>query len=311
MALQGTPPAKRLKPADDDQEGRTAQKTSKFFSEGVVQSEEEQDLLGGEHNAELDETNESVDNSDESEEEDYLEMMGMARRRWTPNQLRARIRKLLQQTDIKITEFQHMLSVNANSYNRFMNGKYKNQWSAAENQTYDAASRFFLREEKLGKKAIGKVRAKSNSKTGNSEAFPDISTITTDGLTYLTPGETRQELSKMLKQYKTSLAALARFAGVPYQSFCLFYKAGGEFGGVDNQAYRPAADLIEKVRVACKKPKSKKRLGLEAEVAAGRVKRDGQPFLGSNPDGKFLCLPGERPFMARDALGRKVVQFLK
>ena len=39
--------------------------------------------------------------TEEDLEEDGCELTGKARRRWTPNQLRARIRKLLQQTDIK------------------------------------------------------------------------------------------------------------------------------------------------------------------------------------------------------------------
>lgn len=168
--------------------------------------------------------------------------------------------------------------------------------------------RFFFREEKRGKKAIGKIRAKS-VKSGGKTPLPDISAVNTDGLTYLTPGETRKELSKILNQYQTSLAALARLAGTPGQSFTLFYKAGGDYGGVDNQAYRPAATLVEKLRIACKKSKSQKRLALEAEVAAGRVSRDGHPFLGVDPHGKFLCRAGERPILARDLLGRKIVRF--
>ena len=80
-------------------------------------------------------------------------------RRWTPNQLRAKIRTLLQKTDIKTTEFQKMLSVNSNSYNRFMNKKYKDQFNSTDNGTYGAATRFFLKEERLGKNALGKVRA--------------------------------------------------------------------------------------------------------------------------------------------------------
>ena len=50
---------------------------------------------------------------------------------------------------------------------------------------------------------------------------------------------------------------LARLAGVPYQSFNNFMKATGDFGGRDNQAYHPAAQLVEKVRLATGKDKSK------------------------------------------------------
>jgi hypothetical protein len=71
-----------------------------------------------------------------------------------------------------------MLGVNSNSYNKFMNGKYKHQWSAAENQTYDAAARFFLREQKLGKQAVGKSRAKAKGEVAGC-TFPDISDVLT------------------------------------------------------------------------------------------------------------------------------------
>ena len=70
---------------------------------------------------------------------------------------------------------------------------------------------------------------------------------------------------------------------------------------------------IEKFRIATSKPKSKKRKAIEAEMAAGRMKRDGQPFLGVDPDAKFFCFAGERPVLSRDELhvhvGRKVVKF--
>ena len=59
----------------------------------------------------------------------------------SPNKLRAQINKLLQDTTIKITEFQKIIGVNANSYGKFMNGKYKDQWSATQNGTYWAAAR--------------------------------------------------------------------------------------------------------------------------------------------------------------------------
>ena len=62
----------------------------------------------------------------------------------TPGRLRGQIRKLLETTDIKITELQRMLGVNANSYGKFMNGKYKDPWAATQNGTYHAAAYFFL-----------------------------------------------------------------------------------------------------------------------------------------------------------------------
>mmetsp|Transcript_20967 Transcript_20967/g.67644 ORF Transcript_20967/g.67644 Transcript_20967/m.67644 type:complete len:232 (-) Transcript_20967:176-871(-) len=71
------------------------------------------------------------------------------------------INKLLESTDIKIGEFQKMIGVNANSWGKFMHGKYKDPWSATQNGTYFAAAYFFYRERKLGKHALGKTAAES------------------------------------------------------------------------------------------------------------------------------------------------------
>ena len=108
------------------------------------------------------------------------------------------------------------------------------------------------------------------------------------------------------RSHDTSVAGLARAAGVPYQSFNNFVKAGGSHGGKDNQAYRPAAALVEKIRIALGKPKSAKRKALEAEVAAGRVdSHTGGPRLGADPDGKYLVMRGS--YLAKDSLGRYYV----
>ena len=241
----------------------------------------------------------------------------------TPAKLRRQIMKLLASTDVKIGEFQKILGVNANSYGMFMHGKYKDPWSAVQNGTFSAAAWFFEKERLLGKHALGKPRSrkaaaasptlgtaaatktKSVTGAGAKPKLPDVSsTPLEDDHTWLLPGEVRKALQDLQLSHDTSVAGLAWAAGVPYQSFNNFVKAGGSHGGKDNQAYRPAAALVEKVRIALGKPKSAKRKALEAEVAAGRVdlRTGGGPRLGADPDGKFYCLPGSH--LAKDALGR-------
>ena len=111
----------------------------------------------------------------------------------------------------------------------------------------------------------------------------------------------------MCSKYATSVAALARAAEVPYQSFNNFMKATGDFGGRDNQAYAPAAALVERLRIATGKPKSKKRKALEAEVEEGVVdRRTGGPKLGLDPHGKYLTFGGAPLHMTKDNLGRNV-----
>ena len=200
----------------------------------------------------------------------------------TPGRLRAMINKLLESTDIKIGEFQKMIGVNANSWGKFMHGKYKDPWSATQNGTYFAAAYFFYRERKLGKHALGKTRAHKASASGAGAAA-------------------------LTQKYDVSVVMLVRAASMPYQSFNNFMKASGDFGGRDNQCYHPAADLVERLRLATGKAKSKKRKALEAEVDAGIVdSRSGGPKLGLDPHGKYW-MPVGAPFrMTKDSLGRNV-----
>jgi len=200
-----------------------------------------------------------------------------------------------------------------------MHGKYKDPWSATQNGTYFAAAYFFYRERKLGKHALGKTRAHKASASGAGAAaadtaaststkklpLPDTAGVSTDGMTYLTPAEVRKELRAALQKYDASVATLARAASMPYQSFNNFMKASGDFGGRDNQCYHPAADLVERLRLATGKAKSKKRKALEAEVDAGIVdSRSGGPKLGLDPHGKYW-MPVGAPFrMTKDSLGR-------
>ena len=98
----------------------------------------------------------------------------------TPGRLRGQIRKLLESTDIKITELQRMLGVNANSYGKFMNGKYKDPWAATQNGTYHAAAYFFFREKMLGKNALGKTRAHGGAAAAAGKPkLPDLGIETT------------------------------------------------------------------------------------------------------------------------------------
>lgn len=240
--------------------------------------------------------------------------------RVTPARLRSQINKLLQDTNIKITEFQKIIGVNANSYGKFMHGKYKDAWSATQNGTYWSAAYFFYREKRLGGRAMGKERAYNAvvatpagpsagaAKPSAKTPLPDVSSFSTDGTTYHTPAEVRKELRTALTKYDASVAALARAASVPYQSFNNFMKATGEFGGRDNQSYHPAAELVERLRLATGKEKSKKRKALEAEVADGIVdRRTGGPKLGLDPEGKYLVPAGMPLYFTKDALGRNVM----
>lgn len=248
----------------------------------------------------------------ESEEDEWEFRCEARRAAGTPAQLRTKIRKLLKETDIKVGEFQKMIGVTSPCYTKFMDSKYKSPWRAAQNETYGAAAVFFAREKKLGPRAVGKLRKVTGTKGSDGAAkpvLPDVTDVSTDGKTYLTPGETRREIQELTKKFKCSAAELARIADISAQMVSKFINAGGPWGGKDMLVYRPLANLMEKFRIATNKAKSKKRKALEAEMAEGRMQRNGQPFLGVDPNAKFLCLGNERPILARDELGRKVVKF--
>ena len=183
----------------------------------------------------------------------------------TPARLRTKIVKLLASTDIKIGEFQRMLGVNANSYGKFMqtgtNSKYKDPWSATQNGTYHAAAFFFYKEDRLGKNALGKTRARASAANtpakssgggnsgllspatdvkGGKPALPDVSSTQLESEhTWLTPSEVRKALQDLQLSFNTSVAGLARAAGVPYQSFNNFVNQGRRRVGRQGQPGLP------------------------------------------------------------------------
>jgi len=223
----------------------------------------------------------------------------------TPNTLRGQIRKFLATTGCKITAFQKIIDVNGNSYNKYMNGKYKDQWSATANSTYRSAAYFFWREKKLGKKNLAtQWSASQPAKT----ALPDVSDVQLGSNDiYLTPQEVRKELSSLMSTYACTQGSIAKAVGaVNANAMSRFMSAGGEFGGRDMDFYDLAALYLEKLRVKLNKPKSKKRKAIEAEVAQNPGKR---PFLGVDTSQKVWCFAGAVPCKGKDELGRTVLQF--
>ena len=81
--------------------------------------------------------------------------------RLTPARVRSALNKVLQETDMKIGEFQRMLGVNANTWGKFMTNNYKDKtWGAAASGTYSAGLYFCYREKRLGSASVLKTRAR-------------------------------------------------------------------------------------------------------------------------------------------------------
>ena len=99
--------------------------------------------------------------------------------RLTPARVRSALNKVLQETDMKIGEFQRMLGVNANTWGKFMTNNYKDKtWGAAASGTYSAGLYFCYREKRLGSASVLKTRARGGASGGASAAdkpaFPDL-----------------------------------------------------------------------------------------------------------------------------------------
>lgn len=219
----------------------------------------------------------------------------------SPNALRGQIRRFLQNTGMKVSEFQRIIGVAAAPYGRFMNGKYKDQWRATENQTYRAAAYFMFREKKLGKLSIGKrMQATAPTKL----PVPDLSAVVLeDSTVYLTPIEVRKGIQQVQKDYACNNTQLAQLVGAPNaNAVSRFLSAGGEFGGSEQDMYSLGANFLEKLRVHLGKPKSKKRRMIEADTPAGK-----KPFLGVDSTQKFWVHSSEVLVKKKDELGRTVV----
>lgn len=216
----------------------------------------------------------------------------------TPNRVRAQVRKLITDKGLKVKEVQELIGEGPGpAWQKFMNGKYKDQSWAYSNDAYRKAAFFFWKEKRLGKNGKLAATAKKSAKTH----LPDLSNITTDGKTYLTPAECRKSLLAIFKKFELTQSKLAKMTGENSAMVGRFMADGGEFGGSEKGCYHSLADFCERVRIATGAKKSRKRLAIEAE---GRQ----VPYLGDDARARYLVPAGTSLYKARDAIGRPVVK---
>mmetsp|Transcript_7465 Transcript_7465/g.13209 ORF Transcript_7465/g.13209 Transcript_7465/m.13209 type:complete len:330 (+) Transcript_7465:54-1043(+) len=92
----------------------------------------------------------------------------------SPNQIRSQIIKYCADEGISLNVFRIQVDVNGNSWNKFMNAKYKDPWSAVDNQSYWAAAQF-LEKYKLKKKIEALKARHTTTKTAKSKRTLDDS----------------------------------------------------------------------------------------------------------------------------------------
>lgn len=90
---------------------------------------------------------------------------------WTPNQIRAKIRKFINSGEMKVGEFQDKINVSSTAYTRFMG---QNGTKGSESDTYVSAHHFFKRRELAGLK----MPRQKKSKTSTSAADEKTTTTT-------------------------------------------------------------------------------------------------------------------------------------
>eukprot|EP00928_Gymnodinium_smaydae_P047401 TRINITY_DN31633_c0_g1_i1.p1 TRINITY_DN31633_c0_g1~~TRINITY_DN31633_c0_g1_i1.p1 ORF type:complete len:286 (-),score=58.85 TRINITY_DN31633_c0_g1_i1:117-974(-) len=259
-----------------------------------VSCDEEQSMLDLENDCSDDERHES----DEDDEDEKLYEEFRSAPLPTPNTVKSRIRKLIADYGLKVKDIQALIGEGPGpAWNKFMNGKYKDQSWACSNDAFQKAAFFLYKEKRLGSK--GKIAAlkKKTSKL----ALPDLSAIETDGKTYLTPGECRKSVQAILKKYTLTQGKVAKMIGENPVMLGRFLADGGEFGGSEKACYRAVAEFCEKVRMATGGKKSRKRLAIEAEG-------EDQPYLGTDASKRFLVPAGTSLYRTRDEIGRQVVK---
>lgn len=236
--------------------------------------------------------------------------------KWNCNQIRTKIRKLLETPGFKITHWLKELDINSNSYQRYM--KLKGKWNNTSNQTYEAAYRYFKKQEKLGKKKKAKDKTKSakqrkleaaNKKMEKQKKEKEmkailngIKSVEDNGYDsdnkeiYDDCNDVRKNILLFLKRgIMTKSRFLKEIGNVAHNSYSSFASMGPlKLSGASNQTYYKAYHWLEKLRIYEGVKKTKKRLKNEQEYPNG--------FPLRHDNGMRLCFRGQRPVIRGDRI---------
>lgn len=214
------------------------------------------------------------------------------------DQIRRKIRNLINSGEMKVGEFQRTIGVSSNAYGRFMgqSGRLKG-WGC---DTYYNAFRFFKKRELQG---IKEPKKKKVSRAEEDQKN-DVSQVKLDGETsddvpiYDTCDEVRKKISAYLRQPGVTQAGFLREIAKTYtdgrklQSKVLndFLGKKGPTAGNTSAVFYAAYVFFEKMRIRDGKPKSKFRE--EMEKAWGKRGFD----LKTPHNQWYTCRFNERPY---------------
>ncbi|WWD01759.1 hypothetical protein V866_008705 [Kwoniella sp. B9012] len=240
--------------------------------------------------------NASLDMSDEDDDEDdpTLDVI-----KYSPAQIRNKIRSFINSGEMKVYQFCDAIGVSNNAYQRFMKESgQKGQWS----DTYAGAHRFFVKRERKGIKISRKKKndtpASKKTKTTSTdqdqtktkspskrdlEDEHDVSSITLDGedrpggiAVYDTCDDVRTKINAHLRKPGVIMASFNRAIAetykkqVPAQEVTIQHKQLKDFlekhgarSGCTSKVFYGSYIYFEKLRIKQDKPKSKKREEME------------------------------------------------
>ena len=200
----------------------------------------------------------------------------------SPNRLRGQITRYIAASVPKggKTAWVHSeLGVNGNSFNKFMKGAYKDQWSACQNGTYWAAARFFARQKVAAKSnpAAAKKRKREASTSAKSKKTASLALqvalmdlLSNDA--HCAPGApiyedcdtVRSQLAAFIESGRVNKTSTLKIISVAPNSHKNFTTLKGKGVGAANKTYRQGYRLLEAVRIHDGKGKSQRRLDNEA-----------------------------------------------
>ncbi|MCJ1466101.1 hypothetical protein MMC07_004720 [Pseudocyphellaria aurata] len=186
--------------------------------------------------------------------------------------IRRKINAFLSSREMEVTEFIREIGVNSDSYGCFM--KLKGRYSGVENQTYEAAFKFFQKRKASGMDEVPKKKAKKEEDVKKV----DVLDIQLEGeendsvRIYDTCDDIRQKIAEYLREPNITQAGFLRDIGKLFsesrtiQSKQLkdFQAKKGPLAGNSSSVFYGSYVFFEKLRIKQKKPKSKKREEMEA-----------------------------------------------
>lgn len=198
------------------------------------------------------------------------------------DEIRTKINALLRSGEVKVTHFQKELDINSISYGRFI--KLKGAWNGIDNQTFDAAHRFFRKREEKGIKI-----AQPKTASANELRQFDTTGVVLDGesnqdvAVYDDCNEVRRKINAHLKEPGVTQAGFCREIAkffmdddkkIQSKQLSDFLKKKGESAGAESCVYYGAYVFFEKLRIKKGTKKGKKRMQSEARYPGGRPLED-------------------------------------